>query len=282
MNPGVYYDMSRTEYQLIPRHNQTTLKRWLSLGDIPSEFAYWRDSQHDDEKDCFLVGQALDCLLLEPDKYNDRFAVGPVGNRQTKAGKEAWADFLKISCNHQILTASQGHLVSKMADALKNSQKVSDVFKHCQKAVLIADLFGFPCKGEVDLWDGGKKTEHIWDVKQLKDVSRKGFKKAFIEWGYDIQATFYLSLAMSLGFEKTIFSFICVKNSPPYTVRVHSFEPKTKPRHDLLYNICLSEIQTSLEELDRRIKSDDFKDDDDWESIDIPEWRLRTAIDATR
>jgi PDDEXK-like domain of unknown function (DUF3799) len=277
MNPGVYPEMPRSEYDKILRHNQSTLKKWMELGSIPSEFAHWRSQKQKEKKECFLIGDAFDCTLLNPVEFDKRFAIAPKCDRRFIAGKEIWKQFESTVNGRSILTDDQANLVSEMALSIYQSKSVSDIFQYCKKAVLIGDLFGFPCKAEIDLWDGGNKTEHIWDVKQLKDVSRKGFKQAFVDYGYDIQATFYLSLAMSLGFEKTVFSFICVKNSPPYTVRVHSFQPKEKPRHDLLYNICLSEIQAALEELDRRIKSNDFNDDDDWESIEIPEWRLRVG-----
>lgn len=276
MNPGVYLDMDRAQYDLLPYHNQSRLKKWMELGDLPSEFKYWQDHRHEEEdRECLLIGSALDCLLLESaGQFKERFSVAPRCDRRTKQGKVDWEEFSESVNGRAVLTKDQNETVTAMYLKLKDSLSVADVFQNCKKAVLIANIFGFDSKGEVDLWE--ERSEHIWDLKAIRDVSPQGFSKAFFDFGYNIQATFYLSLARALGLDKLVFNFVCVKNKAPYTVKVHSFAPFDNDDHGAIYAATCKEIEESIRELDRRIKSNDFEDDHDWRLIDIPTWRLPT------
>lgn len=289
--PGVY-PMIRVHYDLLPRYNQSLLKKWEELCDVPGEFAYWRAHRHEEkESEALRLGRALDCWKLEYAEFKHRFFIVPDGapKKPTKAqinakkpSKEAveaiayWKELSERSKGKSILSCAEIDAVAKMADALNGSESARGIFESCWKAVLIADIFGFPCKGEVDLWDHGR-TEHIWDLKQLRDVSKKGFKQAFFDYGYDIQATFYLALARALGFDKRILSFVCVKNTPPYTVKVYSFAPYDNEKHAVISAQASRRIGNAIEELDRRLKTNDFTDDQDWKLIEIDAWRLRQA-----
>ena len=291
MNPGVYLGMDRAQYDAIPHYNQSILKRWMELSDLPSEFKYWQDHRHEEQlSESLLVGGALDCSLLELSAFDDRYCVVSVDapKQPTKAQINAkkpseetvhaikyWRGFEMVSKGKIRLTWDQMVCVRSMNVSILNNESTSDVFKNCKKAVLSCALFGFDCKVEVDLWE--EKTEHEWDLKALKDVSPKGFSKAFFDFGYNIQATFYLSLARALEFDKRVFNFICVKNKEPYTVKVHSFAPFDNPEHQTIFHATVLQIQNAIQELDRRIKANSWEDDQDWRMIDIPAWRLRQA-----
>ncbi len=47
------------------------------------------------ETEAMLLGTVVHCLILEPDTFADRYAVGPNVNASTIEGKEAWAEFAK-------------------------------------------------------------------------------------------------------------------------------------------------------------------------------------------
>lgn len=280
MKPGVY-QMERAEYDALPYYNQSLIKKWISFGSLPSEFKYFHDHPGQ-PSDSLILGSALDCAMLEPARYHARFSAAPRCDRRTKIGKELWQSF-QSECNGKtVITDEQSVHIQGMAESLRKSDSVSDVFKFCRRAVLIANIFGFNCKGEIDFWS--EKSAHIGDLKALKDVSPSGFMKAFFDFGYDIQATFYLALARALGFDKRIFDFHCVKNAPPHTVATYSFAPFENEGHRTVEIQAENMIGQAIGELDRRIKTNDFADDHDWKLIAIPQWRLRRAqieIEAT-
>lgn len=273
MNPGIYFDLDRAAYEAIPGFNQTVLKKWMELGFVPGDFLWWREHK-DEEKpsDAVVLGSALDCLMLDAERFKIAYALAPHVDRRTTKGKAEWLEFCQQSQGKAILTADQGNTAMFMASELMTAPASRDIFKTCKKAVLIADLFGYPCKGEIDLWDG--RTEHIWDLKQLKDVSPSGFARAFFEYGYEIQATMYLLLAQALGVDKSVFNFVCVKNTAPYSVQVYSFSPNCDPDHHELFIDSETRIEIALMELDGRMKSDNWANNQDWQLIEIPQWRL--------
>ena len=201
MDAKIKLAVSRAEYDALPYWNQSLVKRWLELGSVPSKFKFWYDHRQEEKlTESCLLGLALDCLMIEPDQFENRFVVVPKCDRRTKEGKEAWRQFENYSKDRQLLTFDQNLIVWNMEEALQEHVSTADVFTNCKKAVITADMFGFPCKGEIDLWED--KTAHIWDLKALQDVSQEGFVSALAKFRYYIQATFYLELARAAGVPK--------------------------------------------------------------------------------
>src|SRR4029077_11274383 len=115
---GIHANVSRAGYDAIPAVSCTALKRWNSLGEIPSEFAYWMRTRWDEKPtEALLIGRALDCAMLDG-TFEREFAVGPDVDRRTTAGKAHWAAFKAANKEKTILTADQGATVSAMAEAL--------------------------------------------------------------------------------------------------------------------------------------------------------------------
>lgn len=276
-NAGLYPAMERVHYDALGYFSQTVLKKWIALRSLPSEFRYWLDHRtEDDGKECLLIGDALDCCLLDGShKFHERFMVAPKCDRRTKAGKELWDLFQAKAEGRIVVTEDQRILIRNMEAALLENEATKDVFKHCKKVNLIAELGGFPCKSEVDLWmDNG---EHMMDLKTCRDVSPGAFRDAFYNFGYRYQATFYLMLAQALGLGKTVFDFVCVKNTAPFTVRVYSFSPETDDRHAIVFDAARKELFYAMGGLDVRLREDNFKDDQEWELIQVPDWAIRRA-----
>jgi PDDEXK-like domain of unknown function (DUF3799) len=273
--PGIYPALERSVYDRIPALSCTALKKWLSLGEIPSEFAYWMKNRwQEPPTEAFLIGSALDCQLLDKD-YSSRFAVAPKVDKRTNAGKAQWAAFESKNAGKTILTQEQGELVQQMAYSLLQAESLQGVFEYCQKTCVCAELFGFPCKAENDLFN--PLTTHILDLKSCRDVSPKWFAKAFLDFGYAEQATFYLAMAQAAGLEKKIFDFIAVKKEPPWTVKVYSFAPWDYEDHWTLYDACLVRLARAAGGLVTRLEHNAWRDDQDWEPIRIPEYTIRQA-----
>jgi PDDEXK-like domain of unknown function (DUF3799) len=273
--PGISLNLDRRIYDRIPALSSSVLKKWLSLGEIPSEFAYWMKTRWDQPPtEAFLIGSALDCRVLD-DNYSNRFAVAPKVDRRTNAGKAQWAAFEAANAGKTVLTLEQGELVQQMTYSLLRSESLDGVFKNCTKTCVCTDLFGFPCKAETDLFN--PQSDHILDLKSCRDVSPKWFAKAFLDFGYAEQATFYLSVARAAGIPKTIFDFIAVKKEAPWTVKVYSFTPYEDPDHWTLFEACQLRLARAAGGLVARLERDDWRDSQDWECIKLPEYVLRQA-----
>jgi hypothetical protein len=274
-SPGIFTAMERSVYDRIPALSCSVLKKWLSFGEIPSEFAYWmRTRWEEPPTEAFLIGSALDCRLLDGD-YEKRFAIAPKVDRRTNIGKAQWAAFEKANAGKTILTQEQGELVKAMAYSLLQSESLHGVFKNCQKTVICAKLSEYPSKAELDLFN--PRSTHILDLKSCRDVSPKWFTKAFLDFGYAEQATFYLNIARAAGLDKSIFDFIAVKKEPPWTVKVYSFAPWEDPNHRILYDACCVRLAYAAGALAARLEANDFRDSQDWEFLKLPEYALYQA-----
>ena len=272
--PGIYPNMPRSDYDRLPALSATVLKKWLSLGEIPSEFAYWmRNRWEETPSEALLLGSALDCQLLDGD-FLDRFAVAPAVDRRTTAGKAQWSAFLAANKGKTALTAGQCEKVDAMAHSLRASPSLDGVFSNCKKTVLCGELWGFPCKAEIDLFIPG--STHLLDLKTARDVSAHWFAKAFLDLGYDCQATFYLCLAQACALKKRIFDFVAVKNEAPWTCKVHSFDSETI-EHGILFEACRLKLDRAANEIVARLQTNNFTDPKDWELLQLPEWALRQA-----
>ena len=272
--PGIHVGVSREAYDRIPALSATVLKKWLSLGEIPSEFAYWmRTRWEETPSEAMLIGSALDCQLLDGD-FSSRFAVAPDVDRRTTAGKAQWNAFKAANKSKTVLTASQSEKVAAMVQSLHVSPSLDGVFNNCKKTVLCGELWGFPCKAEIDLFTSN--SEHILDLKTARDVSAHWFAKAFLDLGYDCQATFYLSLAQACGLDKQIFDFLTVKNEVPWTCKVHSFDINNQ-EHRILFDACSVKLARATGAVTTRLEFNNFTDPQDWELLQLPEWALRQA-----
>jgi PDDEXK-like domain of unknown function (DUF3799) len=273
--PGIFPKLDRSVYDRIPALSCSALKKWLSLGEIPSEFQYWMKTRWDETPtEAFLIGSALDCRLLDGD-YEKRFAVAPKVDRRTNAGKAQWAAFEKANAGKTILTQEQGELVKNMSYSLLQSESLHGVFENCEKTAICVQLFDYPSKAELDFFN--PRSTHILDLKSCRDVSPKWFTKAFLDFGYAEQASFYLSIARAAGLDKSIFDFIAVKKEPPWTVKVYSFAPWEDPNHRILYDACCVRLAYAAGAVAARLEANDFRDSQDWEFLKLPEYALYQA-----
>jgi len=274
-DPGIYTDMNRSAYDRIPALSCSVLKKWLSLGEIPSKFEYWMKTRWEaPPTEAFLIGSALDCRLLDRD-YSSRYAVAPKVDRRTNAGKAQWAAFEAANAGKTILTLEQGELVQQMAYSLLRSESLDGVFENCTKASVCTELFGYPVKSEFDLFN--PNSTHLLDLKTCRDVSRKWFANAFLDYGYAEQATFYLTAAQAAGLEKKIFDFIGVEKEPPWAVKVYSFNPYENVKHSIMFEACRIRLARAAGGLVTRLERNDWRDDQDWEEVEISEWALSQA-----
>jgi PDDEXK-like domain of unknown function (DUF3799) len=268
---GLHGQLTRAAYDLIPAVSNTVIKKWDELESTPTEFAWWlKDRWEDTESSSALSkGSALDCLLLEYEQFPKRFHVF------TKDGPK------RITAKHRadtpdkiVLSHDEFQEAVEMAKALQGSPHTSfgEDFKACSKQVAVTKLFGAPFKCEFDLW--ADDTENISDIKSARSVSKTAFGKAFVDFGYDFQASLYLAIARDLGFDKRAFNFLCVKNSAPYTVKPYRFRPFDNPKHQEIYNGCLARVGQSVASLLEAL-SNNFAEDLRWEDLTIPEWSVR-------
>lgn len=195
-----------------------------------------------------LIGSALHCRVLEPDKFPERYAVAPSGlDRRTKAGKEAWAAFEAESAGKEILTADQAEQVEGMAAALLAPGSVSAKLlarcEHREQTIRWNDLHtGLSCKGVVDAFG----EDFALDIKTTDDASSRAFSRALYNYQYHGQAAFYVDGLRLNGCPVSNFLFIVVEKTPPFGICAYACTEEVLGAGRLLYQRLLDLHSTCL------------------------------------
>ena len=289
--PGVYFDLSREVYDNIPALSSSVLKKWISLASVPEEFAAWiTERWTESESEYLTTGRALDCMMLESQRFSECFIIIPNDaprkpsllqrhakkpSAETQRACAWWEEFEAEAAGKTILTPDQNTSCLEMMLALQRAPTAAGVFKNCRKAVLVTELWGFPCKCETDLWH--ESIPHMLDLKTARDVRPDVFVRDASRLQYLEQAVFYLSCADALRIEKEVFTFLTVRNSKPWTVMAYNFAPAAVPDHQIIGSRIHEVLKEAAAELVRRLDEVDFVNDPDWQFLQFPKWQVNAA-----
>lgn len=153
------------------------------------------------QTDAMLLGALIHCLVLEPDKFDERYTVmddtdimnqlADSGNpRNTKIYKEWKADFLS-KCIGVTITLKMKQQAEIIAGNITHNRASKKILNLCpnreQKIEWQYKNFGF--KGYYDL--GGEKIRA--DIKKVPDASPRAAQATIIKMWYFGQAAMYLT-----------------------------------------------------------------------------------------
>lgn len=195
------------------------------------------------ESDAFKVGKLVDTLLLERDKFDERYFVFnrdevlpfPDKDYRIKANREARDTYL---CSFQGLEMIEQHelddaeKIVASINSVKSARGLLDLCENSQEW-LDFEWEGFKWKGAKD-----KSCEELTlDLKTTQDASFFAFKRSIKKFGYHRQAAIYNTGDGNIN--KPYF-IIAVEKKSPYAVGVHHFQQS-------LIDEGLSQIQRGLE-----------------------------------
>lgn len=172
------------------------------------------------------LGSAIHTMVLEPHLYSSQFAVEPVADGRTTAGKAVKADFALASQGKRILTAEQGTILYGVVNAIRDS-RIAGFFEggRAETSVVgfVTDDQGkkYPARCRMDYWSGNT----IFDLKTTTDASPDGFTSAIGKYGYYIQTAFYIDVCKSVGIDISRFAFVAVETKEPFMIGVYNIDP---------------------------------------------------------
>jgi len=115
----------------------------------------------------------------------------------------------------------------------------------------------------------------VYDIKTCQDSSPRGVAKQMIDYGYAIQAAFYLHVMQQAGMNAERFVFVNVEKTPPYAVSVNELSEEFLAWGQQQMHKTLSKIKSA---------SDDGYYPTGWSDrvnvIELPRW-LHDAADFT-
>lgn len=155
---------------------KTSVKHWLSVKVKPSK--------------AMDFGTAVHTALLEPLKFKDDVAVKPDNiDRRTKAGKEAYAEFVEDAKGKAIIDNDQNNLIHEIIDVVQSKSYI-DYYLHGQTELSHYGKFmDLDCRCRPDVINTGKNF--ITDIKTCQSTHPADFTRDVEKWRYDLQAAFY-------------------------------------------------------------------------------------------
>lgn len=257
MNPGIYTDLSNESY-----HSSQGISRSGVMKFKTSPVHYWHEylsglKASNDSTPSMIFGTALHELILEPNKFNEKYLIVEKVDRRTKEGKEYWLNVeCKIKIENRIALDSETY---RELCCIKDS-----ILSHPQAKELIEDavyessiFWSDPetqvlCKARPDIMHG----HMIVDIKTTEDAHPDSFRYSIRKYGYHVQAAMLLD-GMNQAKEKSIdsdikescnsFIIIAVEKKPPYAVAVYVLDEAAIEAGRQIYKSALVDYKKCLE-----------------------------------
>lgn len=195
--------------------------RLALIGRSPEYFKYCEDNPQQPSHD-LIVGKAFHKLVLEPDGFEDEFAVCPAIDRRTKDGKSIYQEMLYKSEGKDLLMWEDFTMITAMRDKVLE-YKITPVLLRgeIEKPFYWTDkLTGELCKVKPDVLADVGNERVIVDLKSCRCAETETFMRDALRFGYDLQAGMYKEGVDICTKQKHRFVFVAVEKTPPYSVNV--------------------------------------------------------------
>ena len=211
--------MTEREYRSAEGVSRSQL--WRLHEGSPEKFKY--EEEHPEEPTPALIfGQMVHKLVLEPETFNDEFAVAPDVDRRTKEGKVAWDLFMEMNGEKTIVKSADYDKACGMRNALLEVDLVTKLLsgKHEVPLFWTDEMTGETCKVRLDCFTPLSNGAVVIDYKTTSDASTESFMRSAINYGYDFQAAMYSEAVKRTMDKDVVFYFIAQEKEPPYAFNV--------------------------------------------------------------
>lgn len=234
--------MTEKEYRAHPAVSRSELWKFRAS---PQKF--WYAKQHPEEPTpALLFGQVFHKLVLEPLTFADEFAVAPLVDRRTAAGKQQWKEFLDGSAGKTVVPLEMMAQASDMLQSVVNEPLALKLLDGAHETPYFwrdADSGDTWCKCRTDCLCTKYSQPIIVDVKSTADASTDAFMRDAVKYGYDLQAAMYSEGVEACTGEAPMFVFIAVEKTPPYAVNILQADELFMRRGQTLLRETLTEYR---------------------------------------
>lgn len=188
----------------------------------PMHFRYWMDHEKERTK-ALIFGAAAHKYILEPEFFENEYAVAPNIDRRTKDGKEAYAAFIDEAAGRDVISQDEFAAIKDMRDALMLNHVIEGLLTgyHEKAFTWQDDITGEMCTCRVDCLSDFCDEKYIVDYKTTESCEDGVFERSVRKYGYKFQAGMYHEGVFQNLFEDRKFAFIAQEKEPPYASRVY-------------------------------------------------------------
>lgn len=219
MNGEIIFDLPFGEYCEIDRLNNSAIKL---INRSPFHYKYGER----EETSALVVGHAGHTAILEPDQFENRYAVFPEGmTKTTKEGKATWAEL--DESGKCILRHAQAKDALALAKAIRAHPESSKLLTGGKPEVtVLSEIDNIETKIRIDYWR--PDLNMLIDVKTTENASFEAFQRSINNYGYDMQDAFYTDNCRYAGIDAERFVFIVVESSAPYGIAIYELDEESR------------------------------------------------------
>lgn len=175
-------------------------------------------------------GQALHCMLLEPQEFGNNFVIMPSVDKRTKEGKEIFAAFEAQSAGKTILDDKLHTELFNLVEYVKANPEWEVLMNGADTEVEDRiEIFGLPFVTIKDI----VKPGGVVDVKSVQSGQIDTLNKDFFNYQYHIQSAIYTQYGESFSF------YVIEKSDPYYNGLIHVSDEFIKYGQKELERLCI-------------------------------------------
>ena len=214
--------MTEREYNEHPGVRRSDL--W-KMSESPEKYL-WAKEHPIEPTPAMLFGSAAHKFILETDDFEKEYAVAPNVDRRTKAGKEAWDNFMNYANGRTVITEDVAEVIEAMDKALEKVPMTQELLYgkgETEVPFFWADKdTGELCKVKLDRLVKIDGRYVVVDYKTAKCARTDRFSYDIVKLGYHLQAAMYTEAVMvCCGLDyRPDFIFIVQEKDEPYSVNI--------------------------------------------------------------
>ncbi len=269
----------------IKKPNSKTRLSYSSLkhfADSPVDFIKYINKDFE-WTDSMILGSAVDCKLLEPEKFKEKFIVIPKIDKRTKAGKEQYLKLQEELENSDLIPINEelkekAEIMKKQILKNPHAKYLLDHTQEVQKEIKFKTSNGIEIKGILDGCGEIDGKQFIFDLKTTQDGNPINYYRNVIKWKYHLQAWIYNvgilkeNIAKNKDVTRPDFYHIVIENNDPYKVSVVKFSKEVMQTGAKLFKKILKDYSYCLE---NNLWHQGYEFNNvNIQEIDFPEWYL--------
>ena len=231
--------------------------------------------------DSMVLGSVVDCLLLTPDEFENKYLVIPKIDRRSKAGKEAYAEAQSRAAENNLTIVSevQYNTAQIMVDQVSNNPEAKAILNgttETQKKIEWKHK-ELPFVGYLDgagEFHDGKKF--IFDLKTTSDASLDAYTKQLINLKYDLQIAMYYIAYQRQHFQQPLAYHIVVENKAPYSCNVFKLSDTVLEAGKRVYDSLCDKFKECMEDENWGAGYEFFQQPN--QILELPEWYINKLV----
>lgn len=220
--PGIYADVPAETYHGWPGVSKSMLDK---LAETPAHLRDWLDNPEHDQTPPMMIGSAVHCATLQPDRFETDYIVMPdIDGRTSEAGAFRKAAEKK---GKQVLRDIDARWVKAITVRVRDTISWRRWMNSSPliESSIVWEMDGYLCRARPDMIVPDLKI--IVDLKTTA-LSCNNFPREIFRRRYHWQAYWYLKAAANIGIECNSFVMLAAHKSRPFLISLHEIRYDTE------------------------------------------------------